>query len=209
MKVLALSTSARIATAAIVVDGVCTLELAAPDDKRHAETALPLVEQVLLQTDLPLEAIDFFAVDVGPGSFTGVRIGVSILNAVARAQGKPIVGVDALRAIDQARVLDGGRACVLLDAGNGNGYAAEFCNHRVVSGPDAVEIASYRAKLPQDVQLVTDIADASVMPRAGAVGEAACVLFNGLAERLAAKPLYLRPSQAERMWKMRSEAAAK
>ena len=94
MLILACDTSCYVASAALVRDGVCLCELFAPTDRKHAETALPLMERLLAETETALASLDLLAVDIGPGSFTGVRIGVSTVNAMAYALDKPVVPVD-------------------------------------------------------------------------------------------------------------------
>ena len=98
MKLLALDTTSAVATAAVFLDGVCLLELEANPDQKHAETVLLLIDRLLEEAQVSIREIDCFAVDIGPGSFTGVRIGVSAVKGMAHGAGKPCVGVDALEA---------------------------------------------------------------------------------------------------------------
>lgn len=209
MLIVALSTSSSLATAALMRDGVCILELAADGGKRHAETVLPLVEELMTRTDTPLSAIDLLAVDVGPGSFTGVRIGVSLINAMANALHKPVVGVDALRGIYQSCAADNPRpVCVILNCGNGNGYAGRFLSGMAITLPEAVAVAPYCAALPGGMALITDaqpVQEQPLIPTARFIGQAAYEL-RGTAAKTAV-PLYLRPSQAERMWRARKGGA--
>lgn len=208
MKLLALSTSGAVASAALIENGACTHALAADESRRHAETALPLVEALLRQADTALAEIDCFAVDVGPGSFTGVRIGVSIVNAMAAACGKRVVPVDALRALYQKRGMElPERCCILLDAGNGNGYAVQYLADSEIAPPEAVVCAPYLERLPEETVVVSDLAgEERLIPEAEAVGRAAMKRLDAAVD--AAVPLYLRPSQAERMWKLRKEQEA-
>jgi tRNA threonylcarbamoyladenosine biosynthesis protein TsaB len=84
------------------------------------------VEQALTQTETRLEQIDLFAAVVGPGSFTGVRIGVVTIKSLAQAAGKPCVGVHALEALAAGAGGSEGAICPLLDARAGQVYAAAF-----------------------------------------------------------------------------------
>jgi len=99
MMLLALDTTAAVATAALFRDGVLVAEREADAGKKHAETALPLIEALLEENGVSIDQIDQFAVDIGPGSFTGVRIGVSLINALAFASGKGVVPVDSLETL--------------------------------------------------------------------------------------------------------------
>ena len=96
MKILALDTTAKSASAAIT-DGreplaVFTLEAGLT----HSETVLPMIKTALESLHMSAHDIDLFAVTAGPGSFTGVRIGISEIKGLAFATGKPCVGVSTL-----------------------------------------------------------------------------------------------------------------
>lgn len=204
MLILAADTSCHVASAALVQDGVCLSELFAPADKKHAETLLPLIERLLLETQTELASLDLFAVDIGPGSFTGVRIGVSAINAMAFAVGKPVVPVNALRTLYEPYANAPERVCTMIDAGNGNAYAAQYASGEPVVAPEAAVTADCLAALPEGTRVVGDIGEDKAYPTAKYVGLAAYKLFDTAAAE--AMPLYLRPSQAERMWKLRQEA---
>ena len=207
MQILAVSTSCAVATAALIRDGACVLELAADTDKRHAESILPLIDALLTRCGQTLSDMDLLAVDIGPGSFTGVRIGVSTINAMALAAELPVVPVDALQIVCEAASGTSGPVCALLDARNGNGYAALYEGDKAIRPPDAVVTAEYLASLPGGTALLGDIDApdcAHTVPTARLAGLAAYRLH--IPGVKAAAPLYLRPSQAERMWKLRKEA---
>ncbi len=207
MLMLAVSTSGNIATAALIENGKPLHATVGERDKRHAQTLFPAIEQVFYETGRSLSEVELFGVDVGPGSFTGVRIGVSAVNAMAAAQGKLVVGVSALRGIYQPYASLPTPVCVLLDCGNGNGYAAQFCQGLELVTPEPVEVAPYRETLSPDTILITDVdkpADGPLTPEATWIGQAAYILRETATATV--RPLYLRPSQAERMWKQLREA---
>ncbi len=197
MKLLALDTTSAVATAAVFADGVCLLEREADSSKKHAETVLPLIDSLLEEAKVSIREIDCFAVDIGPGSFTGVRIGVSLVNAMAFALKKPVIPVDSLLALYEA---EGERelpvACI-LDARNGNGYAALYRAGDTLIAPSAVEIEPFLASLPQGAVVVGDALEQKTFPRAKSVGFAALSLVQ--TARDSVEPLYLRSSQAERL----------
>ncbi|MBQ3108305.1 MAG: tRNA (adenosine(37)-N6)-threonylcarbamoyltransferase complex dimerization subunit type 1 TsaB [Clostridia bacterium] len=216
MKLLALSTSGPSASAALLEDGVLLGFCEAAHGPAHSETILPLAEELLRERGLCPADMDAFAVDVGPGSFTGVRIGVSIANALGFAAGKPVIPVDSLTALSyNARGED--TVAALLDARNGNGYAATFENGVCTYGPAAVVTAEYLATVPERALILGDgaekcravIESIAKSPRfddeknrltADKVALAAYdACKHGAGER-EVKPLYLRPSQAERMY---------
>ncbi len=125
MKILALDTAAAICAAAVYDAGSGRVLGRAGETigKGHAEVLMDFVVRALQEAGLTLADIDRVAVDIGPGSFTGVRIGVSAARGFALALGKPAVGVTAFEAI--AAETDG-PALVLLDAHRGEIYAQNF-----------------------------------------------------------------------------------
>ena len=197
MILLAVDTSSALATAALFQDGACLLELEADETKKHAETIAPLVDELLTKTGVSMERIDRFAVDIGPGSFTGVRIGVSLVNAMAFALHKPVVPVDALFALYTACGETEKPVAALIDARNGNAYAALYRAGRTLAAPAAVETAAFLAQLPKGALLIGDTAEPRSYPRASAVGLAA--LGRPDTESASVEPLYLRSAQAERL----------
>ena len=197
MILLAVDTSAALATAALFRNGACSLELEADETKKHAETIAPLVDELLTKTGVAMEQIDCFAVDIGPGSFTGVRIGVSLVNAMAFALKKPVVPVDALYALFTACGERERPVAALIDARNGNAYAALYQAERTRVAPSAVETAAFLAQLPEGARLIGDTAEPKAYPRAKAVGLAA--LGHMETAKASVEPLYLRSAQAERL----------
>ena len=93
MKILALDSSAVSASAAVLDDDKVLGEFFINTKQTHSQTLMPMVQQVLIQTKTSLEEMDLFAVSAGPGSFTGVRIGVACVKGMAFAQNKPCIGV--------------------------------------------------------------------------------------------------------------------
>jgi len=154
---LALDTTAATATAALFRDETLVAEREADADKKHAETVLPLIDTLLEENGVTITQIDRFAVDIGPGSFTGVRIGVSLVNALAFALGKPIVSVDSLLTLALSAEETQKPVCAMIDARNGNAYAALYHSGRTIIEPCAVEIESFCAKLPEDTILIGDV----------------------------------------------------
>ena len=193
MKILAFETTDAIASVALYLDGE-VFETVIDTDRRHAESVLPAAEDLLAAYNLSTADMDAFAADVGPGSFTGVRIGVCMANALGAAHRKPVVAVNALEALafpyrDQT-------VCALIDARNGNGYGAVYHNGTVLTAPCACVIADFTANLPDDCRMVGTATNDPQLPSAAAVARIA-------AERQGEKeiaPLYLKLSQAERMW---------
>lgn len=212
MLMLCLSTSGPVASAALIKDGEVISIQRGGRGLTHSQTIMSLAEQAMLSCGYSPADMDAFAVDAGPGSFTGVRIGVCAVNAMAAAFDKPVVQVSSLEGLLYGLE----NACALIDCRNGNGYAMVL-SHEVTLPPSAVVISELLAELPEDILIVGDGAElhhdaiAAALPSAryaedNQVDAAKCGLA-AWAKLMAddtlkeAMPLYLRPSQAERMAK--------
>jgi len=124
MRILGLDTATRRTSIGLLIDGEVVAEQA-QDDGRHAIFLLPLIEQVLGDGNCTVQMLDAIAVSAGPGSFTGLRIGLSVSKGLACATGLPLVAVPTLEAL--ARTVEGhGIICAVLDARKGEVYTACF-----------------------------------------------------------------------------------
>lgn len=127
MKILAMDSSTLTGSAAVLDGGVVLAESACRVRATHSEQLLPLVREVLARAELPLDAMDRLAVGVGPGSFTGVRIGVATAKGLAVATGLPLVGVSSLDALAEGTwALEEGALVAAIDARRGELYASAW-----------------------------------------------------------------------------------
>ena len=126
MRILAVDTSTFLGSVAVLDDGALLAEQAASVRAAHGETLLPHLRACLSAAKLALADVDLFAVGLGPGSFTGVRIGVATLKGLALAEAKPIVGVSSLRAIARGIDAADGLRVACVDAYKGEVYAAGY-----------------------------------------------------------------------------------
>ena len=129
MKILALDTALLACSAAFWVDGVVIAKRFAPMERGHAEQLLPMVETVRREAGQTYGDLDFLAVTVGPGTFTGVRIGLAAARGLALAAARPLVGVTTLAAVAEgarSEIRDGEPILVALDARRGEVYAQAF-----------------------------------------------------------------------------------
>lgn len=126
MKILALETSAKSVSAAVVENGAVLASSYQNTGLTHSRTLMPLVDGMLRAADLKLEQMELIAVAQGPGSFTGLRIGVSAAKGLAWAKELPCCGVSTLLAMAQnLRHLDGTIVCA-MDARRNQVYNAVF-----------------------------------------------------------------------------------
>ena len=127
MRILALETSAKSVSCAVVEDGAVLSRSFQCTRLTHSRTLLPMVDAMLQNAELPPESIDLYAVAAGPGSFTGLRIGVSAIKGLAWAMDKPCAGVSTLRAMAQNLAhLDGALLVCAMDARRNQVYNALF-----------------------------------------------------------------------------------
>lgn len=101
MRILGTETSSRAATVALLEDGEILCEYTLNHKKTHSQVMQPLVLRMLSDLGLTLSDIDVFACGIGPGSFTGLRIGVSMTKGFAQALSKPCAAVSTLMALSQ------------------------------------------------------------------------------------------------------------
>ncbi len=126
MKILALDSTAKTASVSIC-DGEALISIySVTAGLNHSETLLPMVENALTTAHMTVQDIDMFAISDGPGSFTGVRIGVSLLKGLAFGSGKICVGVSTLEALAYNLKGISGIICPVMDARREQVYNALF-----------------------------------------------------------------------------------
>ena len=126
MLILAFESSAKAASVALVRDGKLISQYSQCSGLTHSRTLLPMAEDMLKNTETSLKDLDLLAVAHGPGSFTGVRIGVSTVKGLAWAAEKPCVGVSTLEAMAWHGLAKGGLVCPVMDARRSQVYNALF-----------------------------------------------------------------------------------
>ena len=99
MKRLAVETSSKICAVALVENDKLIKEEIIEDENTHSVKLMPLIDELLKETNTNLEDIDLFAVDKGPGSFTGIRIGIATIKAFMDAKNKKGIGITSLECL--------------------------------------------------------------------------------------------------------------
>lgn len=226
MKILALETSAKAVSAAVAEDGRILCSGYQDTGLTHSRTLMPIVEHILQNTGLTMADIDAVAVSAGPGSFTGIRIGVSAAKGLAFAVDKPTVGVSTLAAMARNVAFTDGLIVCAMDARRNQVYNALF---EARDGgltrltPDrAIGLAELAEELRDDPRPKTAVGDGArlcfdyltesriscrlapphlVMQNATSVAlEAEALAAAGkLLSPQALEPVYLRPAQADRL----------
>ncbi len=126
MLIFALDSTAIIASVALLRDGKPLASFHVENGNTHSETLLPMAKALLESAGVGVDDIDLFACSTGPGSFTGVRIGVATVKGLAFGKNKPCVAVSSLEALAQSLVPSSGILCPVMNARRGQVYNALF-----------------------------------------------------------------------------------
>ena len=161
MNILAVDTSAVTATVAIIKDDVLVYENNITNALTHSETLMPMVDAGLKSVNLTAKDIDLFAVSCGPGSFTGIRIGVAAIKALAYAVDKPVFGINTLLSLAyNLSIVKNMPVAPIMDARRGQVYNAvyKFTDSGVceVVSPRALSIDELCASITEPTYFVGD-----------------------------------------------------
>lgn len=116
MIILGIDTSSMVATAAVLSKEKLMAEYIVNNKKNHSEKMMQVLDRVLQDAGVTLEEVDAIAVAKGPGSFTGIRIGMACAEGIAHALGKPMVGVNTLDGLAYNLMGEGAYICPVIDA---------------------------------------------------------------------------------------------
>lgn len=135
MKILSLDTASRSCSVAVVDDETVIAELTVNHGRTHTEVLMGMIQRALGMGDLSISDVDGFAATIGPGSFTGLRIGLSSVKGLAVATKKPLVGVSTLEALAYGVSFSQKLICPMLDARRGEVYTAgyRFEGHNIIT----------------------------------------------------------------------------
>lgn len=218
MLVLAIDSTSDAATAAVVSDGALLCEYTQNQKKTHSIKLLPLIEGMLKDMDLSLNDIDVFACGIGPGSFTGVRIGAATIRSFCDSLKKPAVAINSLEALYNNVNSFDGTVISLVFARENECYTAVYENGEEALSPtvmtvdDIINLASDKKCLfvgdgaSANFQKLSTIADASFAKGRHNIISAAAIAEIAYKKAESGEtgtsgvisPLYLRKSQAER-----------
>jgi tRNA threonylcarbamoyladenosine biosynthesis protein TsaB len=126
MTIVAVDTSTDYLSLAILKDDLVLAKFHKKADMRHSVLLVPVIDKLLKKAEVRLKDIDCFAISVGPGSFTGLRIGVTVVKGLSYALKKPIVSVPTLDVIAHNAVRFKGIICPVLDARKNKVYACIY-----------------------------------------------------------------------------------
>ena len=226
MRILGIDSSCSAATVAILNDGMLEMEIFLNHKLQHSVVLFPMIEDMMNRLEITIDDIDAIAVSGGPGSFTGLRIGVASAKGIAQGGNKEFIGVSSLDAMAFQQVGFDGTICPIMDALRDNVYAAFYKGRpgeperkrdymalhidelldklssggeRVIFCGDALPLHKARIK-----ECLGDRAffapSNSSLPRASSIAELAMLrLSRGEKDDIHTfSPIYIRKSQAER-----------
>ena len=208
MIVLALDTCLAACSAAVSRDGDVLAWLSEPMTRGHQERLASMVGEVMTRAGVAFADLDRIGVTVGPGSFTGLRVGLAFAKGLALALDRPCVGVGTLAALGGELPGDPAVAAA-IDAGRGRLYLQLFSQGATVSGPDSLELDVALARLAEvcpsgDIRVTGPGAEPlmAALPRArrneAASPDPRIVARLAIAADLVpARPLYLRAPDAK------------
>ncbi len=220
MKILSIDTSSSICGIALLEDDRIIKEISQNNGLTHSETLMPLIQNLFTSQNMQLKDIDLIVCDKGPGSFTGIRIGIATAKAFSDSLNINLIGISSLEALAY-NVKENGVICALIDAKNDNVYVGVFENidgnyilrrnfsvENIYDILKELQIPTYPITFVGDgaiaykKQIMDHISDIRFSEKnelsAYSLGLAGYVHFkNGDSDDLL--PLYLRKPQAERM----------
>lgn len=231
MKLICLDTCTRALSVAAMQDGALVSAMWHRAQVNHSVLLMPMLSQMLETLGWDAKDVDFWAAVSGPGSFTGVRIGVSSVRALAHGWKKPVVSVNTLEALAMSFPMERALVVPLLDARRDQVYAAAYDMTsgfpKEVMPPCAASLDDFLKRLPKQaaIRFVGDGATAheetlSAIPNAVVTPEYLQFPMASAAAPLAQKralegeickydelePIYLRDSQAEQSLKKKEAA---
>ena len=229
MLILAFESSAKAASVALCRDGRLISQYSQCSGLTHSRTLLPMAEDMLKNAEISVGDVDAFAVAHGPGSFTGIRIGVSTVKGLAWASDKPCIGVSTLEAMAWHGLAAGGYICPVMDARRSQVYNAIF---KIEDGRPVRLTADRPISLEELAKELRELDSPVFLVGDGAAITAAYLGGNNIAYRVAPEnllwqsawgvamaqdkkpgsaddllPVYLRLSQAERERQERLESS--
>jgi tRNA threonylcarbamoyladenosine biosynthesis protein TsaB len=211
-KALAIDTATDVLALA-AVNGEARISLSLRKGLQHSPTLVPLLERLLAEISLPVKDLALIACSVGPGSFTGIRIGLATAQGIGLATGVSLVGVSTLDALARPFQSRAGDVFAVLDARKGKVYAASYSGAKRTSEYLDLSPAELRAALEAaddpllvgpDAERIGEMAFPGGGIHCSSLFDPAAMLAIGMetfardgADPSGPRPLYLRKSEAE------------
>lgn len=223
MKVLAIDTSSNVASAALLEDDHLLGEFVLNHKKTHSQEIMPMIDNVLKRCECNVNEIDLFAAAKGPGSFTGLRIGIATVKGLAHSVNKPVIGISTLEGLAQNLPFCEHTVVPIMDARRNQVYTGAYMwdsgilrnigEDEAISIEECVEacgnfletvflgdgVPVYRDYIKEKLKDKAFFAPPSCnMQKASSIAALALQKFNNAESYYGLRPEYLRKPQAER-----------
>lgn len=224
MIVLSIDSSSKVATVALFKDETLLGEYTLNEKREHSVLLMPMIENILSECNISINDIDGYVVSKGPGSFTGLRIGMATVKGLSLGSNKPYVSISSLEALAYSLTSFHGIVCPIMDALRENVYTAlyksEDGNLKTLLEPTPMDIDKLidllkeknerviftgDAVLKHKDYIINNFKDAVFAPnhlsivRASSLGELGLnLLKSNINDDRNSAPIYLKKPQAER-----------
>lgn len=185
MIILGMDTSSANACVALMNDEKIIGEYTVSHDRTHSQIIMPMLDDMMKKCGVALEDVDVFAVATGPGSFTGLRIGISTVKTFAQVLKKPIVGISSLESL-AANVTYDGFVCPIADARRDRVYNAVYKSGECIVEPRVTPVA----------ELADELGDKNVMFLGDGMLKYGDLILNSSPELFTAAPVHLNMQNA-------------
>ncbi|MGI6485535.1 MAG: tRNA (adenosine(37)-N6)-threonylcarbamoyltransferase complex dimerization subunit type 1 TsaB [Tepidanaerobacteraceae bacterium] len=228
MYILGIDTSSIVATTALITEEKLLCEYIVNNEKNHSEKLMGVIDQVVVDSGIDINMVDAIAVAKGPGSFTGIRIGMACAQGIAHALKKPVIGVNTLDGLANNLMYSTSLLCPVVDAQRGDVYSSLFkwengimvrlWDYKMIRAEELVNTllgldeqiiimgdGSYLIKEHIRNSAKSNITishSAFLMPRASSIAEVGLREFQTgrFDSCFSIKPFYIRKSNAEEKW---------
>ncbi len=203
MMILAIDTCCGRCSVAIFKDDTCIQYLIEETPNRQAELAIPMIEEALKNSQLQYRDLGYFTCTVGPGSFTGIRIGIAAIQGINQTLRKNVLGISTMECMSYFSCEKEVMTC--LDAGRSQYYCQTF-NNNIPTSKILLLDKDVALKLAGNVKIIGALGNKE-LPDAKLLATAALrrIKDNAL-DKTALKPLYIRESDAVEKKKLESKA---
>lgn len=203
MKILTIDTSSKNAIVAITEDEEKIIELNNEEEKTHSQKLMPMIDEAFQKSNLSLDDIGLIVCCLGPGSFTGVRIGIATAKAFADSKNISVVGVNSLEALAYSMNVEG-NICAIIDAGHENAYVGYYAikkdeNGNLQTVQEELTFLNLTDEKLKEIQKKYKIANAQNTGLGITIAKLGYTKYkNGKSgDSSILSPVYLRKSQAE------------
>lgn len=192
MNILAIDTSSLVATVAVINEEKLLGEFTINSPMTHSQKLMPIIDQLLSSLELSMEDIDTIAASRGPGSFTGIRIGIATIKGLAHGRKIPIVGVSSLEGLAYNITYSKELICPIMDARRNQVYTGVYKweNHKLINIVEEapLSINELMDKLKEREEKVIFLGDG--------LGRYKEDIISGLGEKALFAPLYVNMQRA-------------